>query len=108
MNNRPYGMNHRRAATARVGILAFARATGLSVENDGLETVVGDLLCNIRHFCDEKNLDFDALLDHADGHYCAERNALCSVCKRFFDAEADETKDPNVCLRCEKKKPPQP
>jgi hypothetical protein len=101
--NRPYGMNHRRAATARVGLLAFARAVGLDEKNDGLETIIGDLLCNLMHFCREKNLDFHALLEHAEGHQNAECNAVCKICHKLFDAEADETEKIDICLRCERK-----
>ncbi len=64
--------NEERADWAAEAVDAFAMATRLDASVDGIETVLGDLLCNLRHFCDRHGLDFAALSAHGKWHYDQE------------------------------------
>jgi hypothetical protein len=55
------GMNARRAYWAESAVVAYASAADCFGEP--LDVVLGDLLVNLRHFCDREGLDFDALVD---------------------------------------------
>ena len=63
----PEGMNDKRAAWAGTALAAFMKETGTEDED-----ALGDLLCDLMHWCDRNNYDFDAALDRARGHYEAE------------------------------------
>ena len=41
-----------------------------------LEDSLGDLLCDILHWCDRNNFDFDHALDRARGHYKEETGGM--------------------------------
>ncbi len=55
------------APTVEEGI-AGAR---VQVDSDA-ETMIGDLLCDLRHYCRAIGLDWDAQIDKADWHYAEE------------------------------------
>ena len=63
----PDGLNHERAEWAGLALKAFIHASG----TDEPESL-GDLLCNLMHWSDRENFDFDAALDRARVHYEAE------------------------------------
>lgn len=44
---------------------------GLS-KADGAETSLADLIADIQHFCQQKDIDFDEVLRRANGHFAAE------------------------------------
>ena len=50
----------------------FAQDTGLQIRYDGMFTVIGDLLIDLRHLADQYGLDWRDLLDRANLHYEAE------------------------------------
>jgi hypothetical protein len=52
--------NEDRANWAARVILVFKQYTGLDRSGDDDETALKDLLCNLRHWCDEMAIDFDA------------------------------------------------
>jgi hypothetical protein len=58
-----------RANWADKAILAFREQTGC--DNEG---GLGDLLCDLMHWADVRNLDFDAALGRARDHYQEERD----------------------------------
>jgi hypothetical protein len=60
-------MNDKRAAWASLSLRAFITETGVDEEDS-----LGDLLCNLMHWSDRNNYDFDAALDRARFHYEAE------------------------------------
>ena len=62
--------NNQRAAFAGLALKAYAKRTG-GLTGEPPETVIGDLLNDMRHLCDALDLDFDALA-HNDMHYTAE------------------------------------
>lgn len=64
----PDQQNEDRAEWAAKAVEAFMLETGLGIE-DGLETAVMDLLCDLGHFCDRTGLDLCDLLDRAASHY---------------------------------------
>jgi 8-oxo-dGTP pyrophosphatase MutT (NUDIX family) len=68
----PERQNNDRAAWAEVALRAFAEETGLKPEADEWETVVGDLLADIAHFCDRNDLDFLEIVNRSRRHYSAE------------------------------------
>jgi hypothetical protein len=53
-------------------------------DGDDLETVIGDLLCDIGHLCDVAQVDFDDLVQDGRRHYRCE--AFGS--ENFWDDEA--------------------
>ena len=63
----PEGMNGSRTGSANIAIRAFQTATGTDDES-----VLGDLLANLLHWCDANQQDFDIALDRARWHYEAE------------------------------------
>ena len=64
--------NDRRAGNAQDALIVFARRTGLSINTDGMETVVVDFLADLRHLCDSHGLDLGELDRKAHNHYLAE------------------------------------
>jgi hypothetical protein len=56
-----------RANWADKAILAFREQTGCDLDDS-----LGDLLCDLMHWADARNFDFDAALDRARQHYEAE------------------------------------
>jgi hypothetical protein len=63
----PENMNADRAKWAATALRAFRKATGADAEE-----ALGDLLCDLMHWSDRNNFDFDAALDRARMHYEAE------------------------------------
>jgi hypothetical protein len=63
--------NLQRAAWAEQGLQAFADQVHMSL-NDELEDIVADFLSDLMHFCDARNLDFNALLLRAADYYDSE------------------------------------
>lgn len=59
-------MNKKRAGWAKIALLAFMKATRLTVRGDGYYTGLKDLLCDLMHFADQRtDVDFEAALDSA-------------------------------------------
>lgn len=69
----PEGMNDKRAQWAHQALENFGEATGLSMIHEK-ECVVTDLLCDLRHWCDRNEVDFEGSLRMAEMHYEAETN----------------------------------
>lgn len=65
-------MNEERADWAEEALETFCDTTGVRPENDGLDTCIADLLCDLMHLCDRYGLDFDYLADHGRGHWREE------------------------------------
>src|SRR3954463_15922336 len=63
----PEAGNERRAENARDALRTFVDATG----SDAVDAV-SDFLCNLMHFSDRYNFDFDSELSRAEMHYHAE------------------------------------
>lgn len=63
----PENMNSDRASWASAALREFQRVTGTDDEDR-----LGDLLCDLMHWCDRNDLDFDAALSRARMHYEAE------------------------------------
>jgi hypothetical protein len=63
----PEEMNDDRALWAAVALHRFQQETGTDDE-----TALGDLLCDLMHWCDRNDSDFDASLSTARMHYEAE------------------------------------
>jgi hypothetical protein len=59
--------NLQRAVWADNAIRTFRRETGCDHEDS-----LGDLLCDLLHWADAKNFDFEAALFRARGHHEAE------------------------------------
>lgn len=62
--------NLTRAHFAIPAVKAFAKRTGLHGED--LATTISDLIADLHHLSDSVDLDWDHLLDRADGHYQPE------------------------------------
>jgi hypothetical protein len=67
----PEYMNANRAEWADAALREFQRATGTE-DDDAL----GDLLCDLMHWCDRNRSNFDAALSRAQMHYEAETTPL--------------------------------
>jgi hypothetical protein len=63
----PDGQNKARAMWAGVAVAAFQSTTGTD-DSDAVK----DLLCDLMHYCQQNNQDFDVALDSARHHYAAE------------------------------------
>lgn len=63
----PDGQNDDRAEWAAQSLDAFQAATGTD-----LCDAVPDLLCDLMHWCDRNNTNFNQMLDRAQRHYQAE------------------------------------
>lgn len=96
-------MNQQRAQWAETALRAFCEQTGQTIEDDGFDTVVYDFLCDLMHLTDRHNVRFEHLLERATDHYEYEVQCICKKCLKGFDAEADATKELDVCLDCEEK-----
>jgi hypothetical protein len=60
-------MNYQRARWADKAIYTFRHETGCDHEDS-----LGDLLCDLMHWADTNDFDFEAALYRARGHYRAE------------------------------------
>jgi hypothetical protein len=60
----PDGQNDERAEFAGAALAAFMEATRCDEED-----AVGDLVANLRHWCDRNNYDWDLALARGLGHY---------------------------------------
>jgi hypothetical protein len=63
----PDKMNNDRAEWAGATVRHYQCSTGTDYED-----VLGDLLCDLRHWCDRNNFDFEAAAFRGEGHYLAE------------------------------------
>jgi hypothetical protein len=68
----PDGQNDERAEWAAESIRTFARVTCMDTANEDDDTILGDLLCDLMHWCDREGIDFDAVLGAARENYGAE------------------------------------
>ena len=68
----PEEMNDDRAEWAQVALDAFAHVTGMDTAGEDDETVLGDLLCDIMHWCDRNGVSFAVTMETARVHYDAE------------------------------------
>lgn len=68
--------NEDRASWAEAALLAFATRTGMARDalgdSENLFLVVADLLADLAHWCDRKNVDLQSALEYAAKHYRAE------------------------------------
>jgi hypothetical protein len=63
--------NALRAARALRAVAKYRDDYGLTAA-DGLDTAVTDLICDLQHLCDRKDLGFESILHMARIHYRAE------------------------------------
>lgn len=56
--------NSWRASTAGTALEAFVEVTGGDLQEER-EDMIGDLLCNLGHYCDKHQLDWEALVERA-------------------------------------------
>ncbi len=63
----PENMNDQRAEWAAAALNRFCSITGADYEDS-----LGDLLCDLMHWSDRSNFDFEAALFRARMHYEAE------------------------------------
>jgi hypothetical protein len=72
--------NKDRAAWAMVAVNAFAEETGMDNAGEELPAIVGDLLADIMHLCNQNGIDFAQVLDTGkdlfDGEIIEEADAL--------------------------------
>lgn len=93
--------NEDRAKTVAIALQAFAKSTGLSEENDGPETIVGDFIANALHWVVSR--------EHSGGHggaLYAVRNGLGHfISEAYAEKDADETFGPDchvsIYIGCE-------
>ena len=53
--------NNNRAEWAQVAVDAFAEVTGMDEDSEELDTIIGDLFCNLRHLCaGRKEIDLES------------------------------------------------
>lgn len=64
--------NTARADRARLALMEYADTMGVTVDSEGIGCMISDLLSDIRHLCDDNNLEFGGLDDRAYNNYCEE------------------------------------
>jgi hypothetical protein len=62
-------INHKRAGWAARAVKSFSASTGSELWSEA----IGDLLCDLGHLCDSRQLDFVAIAEHAIGTWQIER-----------------------------------
>jgi hypothetical protein len=67
----PEGMNGPRATWANAAIEVFIDTTGTDFEDS-----LGDLLCDLMHWADRYDFDFNAALETARDHYTEETGGM--------------------------------
>lgn len=65
----PEGKNKDRADWANVALAAFGDETGQTIDGDGPQQMIADLLCDLAHFCDRNGLSFAVCLSSGRNHY---------------------------------------
>jgi hypothetical protein len=65
----PENMNEQRAEWARAAVIKFSNDTGSDATTD---EALRDLLCNMRHYCDQNGWDFDEALARSTACYHEE------------------------------------
>lgn len=68
--------NDERASWAEVALLAYGQRTGTVVRTVGDDEapflIIGDLLADLAHWCDRHDVDLQAAIQYATGHYRTE------------------------------------
>lgn len=65
--------NDDRAYWAQVALKSFARETRMDTAGEDDETILGDLLTDLMHFCDRHDIDFQRKLIGATVNYEEEK-----------------------------------
>lgn len=68
----PDGQNDDRASWAHAALKEFASITGMDTAGEDDETIFGDLLADMMHWCDRNSVSFEAMLERARSNYEAE------------------------------------
>jgi hypothetical protein len=68
----PEGQNDDRASWAAHAIEAFSDITNMRNDGEDDETILGDLLTDLMHWCDRQGIDFDTKLITARVNYAVE------------------------------------
>lgn len=68
----PDGLNDDRAEWAQAALDAFADVTDMDIACEDGETVLGDLLTDLMHWCDRNGVDFQKKLAGAALNYKEE------------------------------------
>jgi hypothetical protein len=85
----PEGKNDDRAKWAAAALRQFRHTTGADHEDS-----LGDLLCDLMHWSDRNNFDFEAALSRAQGHYQAETEGdLLTAAQAALDYLTDHAID---------------
>jgi hypothetical protein len=98
--------NSDRADWAYAALTAFAEATGLDRSGDfehDPAIPVSHLLCDLRHWCDGRGIDFCQCLKNAEVHYAEEvaEEADLGDCERCGAPATTETlDDETLCSEC--------
>jgi len=71
----PTPTNSQRAEAAYRALHTFAQREGMSTHTNDMETVVGDFLASLAHYCDEMGISLQERLSNARMHYDAETRA---------------------------------
>jgi hypothetical protein len=67
----PEGDNIARASWAAKSVVLFADTTGMGAE-DELETIISDLVTDLKHLCDATNVSWHQVMRRANRHHIAE------------------------------------
>lgn len=68
----PEGMNNDRAIWADAAIRTFAAKTNMDTAGEDDDTILGDLLGSLRHWCDRHGVDFDTCAARGAEYYFFE------------------------------------
>lgn len=68
----PEGQNDDRASWAHQALKEFARVTNMDIAGEDDETILGDLLTDLMHWCDRNRISFEEVLAGAYRDYADE------------------------------------
>lgn len=90
VDGQPELLNAERATFGELAMVSFASKTGQSGDViEDPETVIGDLLADLMHFCDAKDVDFEEALRRGRNHHDEE------IAEEAEQKEADEAAKAN-------------
>ena len=89
----PEGRNDERAEWAALALGTFMDRTGADPED-----AITDLLCDLAHYCDRNDLDFEAELHRAAMHYTEETDGEGT--QLIYEPTVESPTDKAICGNC--------
>lgn len=79
------------------GVLEFYRSIARS-EDEDLETVLSDMVADLRHFCRRNGLSMESVLERSMRYFVEE--SFCGLCGASLGSSDDSDRVPSLCGAC--------